>query len=96
MRRSKRRGRPVAGLDERHRQAIALLAEGRLRYGEIADRVGVDRRTLHRWRKRKDFERELRKVLARMEREWRRTSRERSRLRSSEDMTWFFSAVGEL
>ncbi|WP_416293095.1 phBC6A51 family helix-turn-helix protein [Paenibacillus illinoisensis] len=94
MSRRKRRGRPVAILDARHHQAITLLAEGRLSYGEIADNIGIDRRTLHRWRMRKDFDRELRKVMARNEREWRRTMQSRLRLRSAHDMTWFFDAVG--
>ncbi|MCP1186444.1 phBC6A51 family helix-turn-helix protein [Paenibacillus sp. 1781tsa1] len=96
MRRSKQKGRPVAELDARHYRAIALLVDGSLSYGEIADSIGIDRRTLHRWRKRKDFDRELRKVLTRIEREWRRTTRDRLRLRSAYDMTWFFDAVGRV
>lgn len=96
MRRSKRKGRPVAELDARHYRAITLLADGRLSYGEIADRIGIDRRTLHRWRIRKDFDRELRKVMTRNEREWRRTTRDLLRLRSAHDMTWFFDAVGRV
>jgi Helix-turn-helix of insertion element transposase len=32
-------------------QAAQLIAEGRFEFGEIADKVGVDRKTLLRWRK---------------------------------------------
>ncbi|MEC0167488.1 phBC6A51 family helix-turn-helix protein [Paenibacillus graminis] len=93
-RKSKRRGRPVTPLDARHYQAIALLADGRMSYCEIARTCGVDRRTLQRWRQRKDFDRELRKVNAKLMNEWRKASRERMRLRTAQDMTWFFDAIG--
>jgi transposase-like protein len=36
-------------------QAAQLVAEGRHEYIEIAEKVGVERRTLHRWRKDKKF-----------------------------------------
>lgn len=93
-RKSKRRGRPVPPLDARHYRAIALLAEGRLGYAETAVIVGVDRRTLQRWRQRKDFDRELRKLQTQLANQWRRASRERMRLRTSQDMTRFFDALG--
>ncbi|MBY3623631.1 helix-turn-helix domain-containing protein [Acinetobacter sp. CUI P1] len=93
-RKSKRRGRPVAPLDARHYQAIELLADGRLGYAEIASSVNVNRRTLQRWRQRKDFDRELRKLQTQLANEWRRASRERMRLRTSQDMTRFFDALG--
>jgi transposase-like protein len=32
-------------------------------YEDIAKKIGVNRRTLYRWRLRKDFERELRKAI---------------------------------
>ncbi len=32
-------------------KAAQLIAEGRFEYGEIAEKVGVERTTLHRWRK---------------------------------------------
>ncbi|KGE20790.1 helix-turn-helix domain-containing protein [Paenibacillus wynnii] len=96
MARNSKRGRPVSPLDERHYQAIALLADGRMNYSDIADSVGVTRRTLQRWRQRKDFDRELRKVNAKLVNEWRRTSRERMRLRTAQDMTWYFNAIGTL
>jgi hypothetical protein len=94
MARKSKRGRPVAPLDVRHYQAIALLADGRLGYAETAASVGVDRRTLQRWRQRKDFDKELRKLEGKLANEWRRASRERMRLRTAQDMTWFFDAIG--
>ncbi|OKP81838.1 hypothetical protein A3844_24960 [Paenibacillus helianthi] len=94
MARKSKRGRPVAPLDERHYRAIALLADGRMNYSEVARTCGVERRTLHRWRQRKDFDRELRKLSAKLVNEWRRTSRERMRLRTAQDMTWYFDAIG--
>lgn len=36
-------------------QAAQLIAEARYEYGEIAEKVGVDRVTLHRWRKNEKF-----------------------------------------
>ncbi|WP_342438155.1 helix-turn-helix domain-containing protein [Paenibacillus sp. FSL L8-0436] len=89
-----KRGRPVAPMDARHYQAIALLVDGRMSYCEIADSIGVNRRTLQRWRQRKDFDRELRKLETRIANEWRRATRERMRLRTAQDMTWFFDAIG--
>lgn len=35
--------------------AAQLIAEGRLEYGEIAKKVGVERTSLHRWRKEEKF-----------------------------------------
>lgn len=67
MKRKKRRGNYRCGrppLAERHYRAIELLAEvPRKNYDEIAAAVGIDRRTLFRWRERKDFERELQKAI---------------------------------
>lgn len=59
----KKRARPP--LDERHMVAIELLANYRTRYtlDEIAEMVTVDRRTLYRWRQRKDFAREYDKAV---------------------------------
>lgn len=36
-------------------QAVILLAEGRLNYGEIAEKIGVDVSNLYRWRKNSQF-----------------------------------------
>lgn len=43
-----------AELEPQREQAAQLIAEGRYEFGEIAEKVGVDRRTLHRWRKDED------------------------------------------
>lgn len=42
-------------LEPSEEQAAQLLAEGRYEYREIAVKVGVEVRTLHNWRKDKDF-----------------------------------------
>lgn len=75
MKKRIKRGRPrgLPALDERHYRAIDLLSD--LRRGgrtldDIAEELGVDRRTLYRRRQRKDFARLL-------EREVRRKVRER-------------------
>lgn len=53
-------------LDERHMRALSLLSDiPRKNYEEIAAELGIDRRTLYRWRARTDFERELRKEIDR-------------------------------
>ncbi|RAV03036.1 phBC6A51 family helix-turn-helix protein [Paenibacillus sp. YN15] len=45
-------------LDERHYRAIEMLTRvPRMNYEEIAAELGVDRRTLYRWRERPDFQR---------------------------------------
>ena len=36
-------------------QAAQFVAEGRYEYGEIAEKIGIDRVTLHRWRKDEKF-----------------------------------------
>lgn len=57
-------------LDERHFRAIEMIADiHRLNYEIIAKRLSVDRRTLYRWRKRKDFAEMLRKTIDRNIRE---------------------------
>jgi transposase-like protein len=40
---------------QRKEEAAQLVAEGRLEYSEIADKVGVDERTLLRWRRTANF-----------------------------------------
>ncbi|MBP1905511.1 hypothetical protein J2Z32_002141 [Paenibacillus turicensis] len=58
-----KRGRPRTPLDIRHYLAIELLTTSPTENLEdIAKACGVDRRTLFRWRERKDFTRELNKV----------------------------------
>lgn len=41
--------------DPKKEMAAQYIAEGRLEYGEIAQKVGVERTTLHRWRKEEKF-----------------------------------------
>jgi transposase-like protein len=36
-------------------QAAQLIAEGRYEYSDIAEKIGVDRRTLHKWRQEPKF-----------------------------------------
>lgn len=74
--RRKKRARPP--LDDRHRLAIELLTSvPRPTREEIGRRCGVCRRTLHRWERRKDFQKELRKVQNRKSAEYRRRLRQR-------------------
>lgn len=94
MPKQKRKKRPIAPLDERHYLAAALIASGECGYGEIALRVGVDRRTLLRWRKRKDFDRELRKARAKIAEEVRKSFGDRKRLKTREDIFEYFGAMG--
>lgn len=69
--RRKKRRRP--DLDDRHRLAIELLTSVPTQNLEdIAQACGVDRRTLYRWRLRKDFQHELRKVQERKNTEYSR------------------------
>lgn len=68
-----KRGRPASPLDERHYLAIELLTTVPTpNLEEIARACGVDRRTLYRWRQRKDFTRELDKVQRRKTEEYNR------------------------
>ena len=48
-------------LSAQHHQTIDLILEGKHEYGEVAKQIGIHRRTLERWRKRKDFSIELTK-----------------------------------
>jgi hypothetical protein len=60
-RKRKKRARPP--LDERHYVAIELLTTVPTpNLDEISRICTIDRRTLYRWRQRKDFDKELRKV----------------------------------
>jgi DNA invertase Pin-like site-specific DNA recombinase len=74
MAKKKRKPRTRPPLDERHYRAIELLALKRVHntLDDIAAGVGVDRRTLYRWRQRKDFDKELRKARRKMIAERRR------------------------
>ncbi|WP_449601061.1 phBC6A51 family helix-turn-helix protein [Paenibacillus sp. Marseille-Q9583] len=57
----KKRARPP--LDERHYLAIELLTTVPTpNLDDIAQACTIDRRTLYRWRQRKDFDKEMRKV----------------------------------
>lgn len=72
-RKKPKRGRPISPLDERHYLAIELLTTvPTLNLDEIAQACGVDRRTLYRWRRRRDFARELEKIQRRKSEEYRR------------------------
>lgn len=72
-RKKPKRGRPASPLDERHYRAIELLTTVPTpNLEEIARACGVDRRTLYRWRQRRDFARELDKVQRRKTEEYRR------------------------
>lgn len=90
----KRKKRALAPLDSRHYRAAELIAAGYHKYGEIAAMVGVDRRTLLRWRKRKDFDKELRKARVRIGEEIRKSFGERKRLKTREDIRDYFAAMG--
>lgn len=41
--------------DPKKEEAAQFVAEGRYEYGEIAEKIGIDRITLHRWRKEPKF-----------------------------------------
>lgn len=94
MSKRKRKKRALVPLDARHYQAIELIASGYHKYGEIAQMVGVDRRTLLRWRKRKDFDMELRKARVRIAEKVRKSFGDRKRLKTSEDIREYFAAMG--
>lgn len=94
MARKPKRGRPVTPLDERHYQAIALLVSGTMGYDDVARACGVDRRTLYRWRQRKDFDRALRKAFDKKSNEWMRVMRSRRVPRTVDDIAWFFGKLG--
>lgn len=78
-------GRPSLPLDERHYYAIELLVQGRWDYTEVAKQTGVSRRTLYRWRQRKDFKREINKELKRKARERQQANKERMKPRTLDD-----------
>lgn len=89
--RRKKRTRPP--LDDRHYLAIELLTTvPTLNLEDIAKQCVVDRRTLYRWRMRKDFERELRKVQQRKIEECRRKMKHNfnARITSARDIEQVF------
>lgn len=94
MSKRKHKKRALVPLDARHYRAIGLIAGGYHKYGEIAHMVGVDRRTLLRWRKRKDFDMELRKARVRIAEEVRKSFGDRRRLKTREDIREYFAAMG--
>lgn len=58
----------MAKLNEKQYAAIAILAlprRGDMTYEQVADTVGCDRKTLLEWRKRDDFNDELKKQIVR-------------------------------
>lgn len=58
----------MAKLTEAQYRAIVLLSQpkkGGLTYAEIAEEVGVDERTLRRWRNKDEFNEELKKAIMR-------------------------------
>lgn len=94
MGKRKKRARPP--LDDRHRLAIELLTMVPTpNLEDIAKACYVDRRTLYRWRLRKDFDKELRKVSERKSDEYRRMiNREfKTRLTNAKDFEQVFQAL---
>jgi transposase-like protein len=85
-------GRPILPLDGRHYYAIELLVQGRYDYTEVAEQTGVSRRTLYRWRQRKDFKREINKELKRKARERQQANKERMSVRTLDDLDRIFRA----
>ncbi|MCL6458140.1 MAG: hypothetical protein K6T85_09055 [Gorillibacterium sp.] len=95
MAQKKRKKRARPPLDERHYLAIELLTTAPTKnLDDIARACMVNRRTLYRWRLRKDFERELRKVHERKMNERSRSLKGRFKLRSVADIEWFFNTIG--
>lgn len=90
----KRRRRRQYPLDDRHYRAIALLANARDNYEEIAQAVGVSRMSLYRWRKRADFSRELRTLTDRIHNERKRELHRKYALKTPEDIEWYFRMSG--
>jgi DNA invertase Pin-like site-specific DNA recombinase len=73
-------------LNEKHYEAIALLAEmgsgrGRLTHEQIARKLRISRRTLYRWRQRPDFDKALRNVIERESNTWMRAHKAKNRAR---------------
>ncbi|PQP86186.1 phBC6A51 family helix-turn-helix protein [Paenibacillus sp. AR247] len=81
-------------LDSRHFIAVELIVSGDYGYGEIAEILGVNRRTLLRWRKRKDFDKELRKARGRRVEAIRKALGDRKRIKSSADIREYFTEIG--
>ena len=50
---------PKVDMTTKWHTAIQLLAEGELTYEEIADKLGIDRKTLYNWRQDEGFRREV-------------------------------------
>lgn len=94
MAKRKKRRRP--DLDDRHLVAIELLTTVPTpTLEEIAQVCGVDRRTLYRWRLRKDFQREMRKAQDRKLNEFRRSMRRQfdARITNAKDLEAVFNAL---
>jgi hypothetical protein len=78
-------------LSDIHYAAIALLCDiKRPSHEKIARRLGITRMTLYRYRKRPDFQRELKREGRRRADEFMRENRERVRVRAAGDIEWFF------
>lgn len=50
--------------DPKREQAAQLIAEGRFEFGEVAEKVGVDRVTLYRWKRDKRFTARVEQIIA--------------------------------
>ncbi|WP_134911396.1 phBC6A51 family helix-turn-helix protein [Paenibacillus sp. IHB B 3084] len=82
-------------LSDIHYAAIALLSDvKRPSHKEIARRLGITRMTLYRYRKRPDFQRELKREIKRRTEELMRENRGRARVRAARDIEWFFRESG--
>ncbi|MEI2284439.1 phBC6A51 family helix-turn-helix protein [Paenibacillus polysaccharolyticus] len=89
---NKKRKRRRAELDDRHYLAIELLTTVPTpNLDDIARHCYVDRRTLYRWRLRKDFQRELTKAQERKHKHFRLKL---SEIRRVEDFEFIFRAAG--
>lgn len=93
----KRKKRIRPALDERHYIAIELLTSVPTpNLADIAQACAVDRRTLYRWRKRSDFDRELRKVSRKKAEAMRRKARRTQTPMSIDGIERLFKCVGWL
>lgn len=103
MRRKKRRIRYPKRrlpLQPYHYRAIDMLTQvPRMNYEEIASELGVNRRTLFRWRQRPDFDRELRREINRKWEAYQKTIPKPNLLAMAlsgdvDAIEWFFNAAG--
>ncbi|MFP5276963.1 MAG: helix-turn-helix domain-containing protein [Acidobacteriota bacterium] len=64
-------------------EAARLVAEGRLDYGEISEKLGLDRKTFYRWRREPAFDHRVEEILAEITRPARRLAIARKAYRLS-------------